>query len=101
MRGGQQKLHHSPIRRRIKTSGGRSHIQPVEGHRDAQGKVCIRVVLNLGRLNRLSPIGRDPLIDGRNRTVVRLANTADEITRSRCEALTTPSPARVLKRAWF
>lgn len=65
---------------RITTSGGRSYLQLVEGHRDAQGKVRIRVVANLGRLDRLSPAKLDPLINGLNRAVGRLENTADEIT---------------------
>jgi hypothetical protein len=65
---------------RITTSGGRRYLQLVEGHRDEQGKVRIRVVANLGRLDRLSPAKLDPLINGLNRAVGRLENTADEIT---------------------
>jgi hypothetical protein len=52
----------------------------VEGHRDAEGKVRIKVVANLGRLDRLSPDKLDPLINGLNRAVGRLENTAHEIT---------------------
>ncbi|MCE6949495.1 IS1634 family transposase [Cereibacter sphaeroides] len=65
---------------RITTSGGRSYLQLVEGHRDEEGKVRIRVVANLGRLDRLTPGKLDPLINGLNRAVGRLENTADEIT---------------------
>jgi hypothetical protein len=65
---------------RITTSGGRSYLQLVEGHRDEEGKVRIRVVASLGRLDRLTPGKLDPLINGLNRAVGRLENTADEIT---------------------
>ncbi len=65
---------------RITTSGGRSYLQLVEGHRDAEGKVRIKVVANLGRLDRLTPGKLDPLINGLNRAVGRLENTADAIT---------------------
>lgn len=65
---------------RISKSGGRSYLQLVEGHRDAQGKVKIKVVASLGRLDRLSPETLDPLINGLNRAVGRLENTADEIS---------------------
>ena len=65
---------------RISKSGGRSYLQLVEGHRDAQGKVRIKVVANLGRLDRLSPEKLDPLINGLNRAVGRLENTAHEIS---------------------
>ena len=65
---------------RITTSGSRSYLQLVEGHRDEQGKVRIKVVANLGRLDKLTPGKLDPLINGLNRAVGRLENTADEIT---------------------
>ncbi len=65
---------------RISKSGGRSYLQLVEGHRDAEGKVRIKVVANLGRLDRLSPQKLDPLINGLNRAVGRIENTAHEIT---------------------
>ncbi len=64
----------------ITTSGGRSYLQLVEGHRDEEGKVRIRVVASLGRLDRLTPGKLDPLINGLNRAVGRLENTADEVT---------------------
>jgi transposase len=65
---------------RISKSGGRSYLQLVEGHRDAEGKVRIKVIANLGRLDRLSPQKLDPLINGLNRAVGRIENTAHEIT---------------------
>lgn len=65
---------------RITTSGGRSHLQLVEGHRDEEGKVRIKVVANLGRLDRITPGTLDPLINGLNRAVGRLENTARELT---------------------
>jgi len=43
--------------------------------------VRIKVVANLGRLDRLSPEKLDPLINGLNRAVGRLENTAHEISR--------------------
>jgi hypothetical protein len=55
-------LNVSPMYTRISKSGGRSYLQLVEGHRDAEGKVRIKVVANLGRLDRLSPEKLDPLI---------------------------------------
>jgi len=64
---------------RISKSGGRSYLQLVEGHRDEHGKVRIRVVANLGRLDKLSPGKLDPLINGLNRAVGRLENTASDI----------------------
>ena len=64
---------------RITRSGGRSYLQLVEGHRDAQGKVRLRVVANLGRLDKLTPGKLDPLITGLNRAVGRLETTADAI----------------------
>ncbi|MCB1468896.1 MAG: IS1634 family transposase, partial [Rhizobiaceae bacterium] len=64
---------------RISESGGRRYLQLVEGHRDELGKVRIKVVANLGRLDRLSPGKLDPLINGLNRAVGRLENTASDI----------------------
>lgn len=64
---------------RISESGGRRYLQLVEGHRDELGKVRIRVVANLGRLDKLSPGQLDPLINGLNRAVGRLENTASDI----------------------
>lgn len=64
---------------RISESGGRRYLQLVEGHRDELGKVRIKVVANLGRLDKLSPGKLDPLINGLNRAVGRLENTASDI----------------------
>jgi Transposase DDE domain len=64
---------------RITESGGRRYLQLVEGHRDETGKVRIKVVASLGRLDKLSPGTLDPLINGLNRAVGRLENTAADI----------------------
>nr|WP_206615615.1 hypothetical protein [Solirhodobacter olei] len=65
---------------RISESGGRRYLQLVEGHRDETCEVRIKVVANLGRLDRLSPAKLDPLINGLNRAVGRLENTEDDIS---------------------
>lgn len=65
---------------RISRSGGRSYLQLVEGYRNEAGKVRHRVAANLGRLDDLTPQKLDPLINGLNRAVGRLENTAHEIT---------------------
>lgn len=65
---------------RISESGGRRYLQLVEGHRDENGKVRIKVVASLGRLDKIKPGKLDPLIDGLNRAVGRLENTASDIT---------------------
>lgn len=64
---------------RITESGGRRYLQLVEGHRDETGKVRIKVVASLGRLDKLGPAKLDPLINGLNRAVGRLENTAADI----------------------
>lgn len=64
---------------RVTKSGGRRYLQLVEGHRDENGKVRIKVVANLGRLDRIKPGKLDPLINGLNRAVGRLENTASDI----------------------
>ena len=65
---------------RITESGGRRYLQLVEGHRDEAGKVRIKVVANLGRLDRIKPGKLDPLINGLNRAAGRLENTASDVT---------------------
>jgi len=65
---------------RITESGGRRYLQLVEGHRDDAGKVRIKVIANLGRVDRLSPAKLDPLINGLNRAVGRLENTASDVS---------------------
>jgi len=65
---------------RISESGGRRYLQLVEGHRDELGKVRIKVVANLGRLDKLSHGKLDPLINGLNRAVGRLENTASDVS---------------------
>ena len=64
----------------ISESGGRRYLQLVEGHRDELGKVRIKVVANLGQLDKLSPGKLDPLINGLNRAVGRLENTASNVS---------------------
>jgi hypothetical protein len=64
---------------RITESGGRRYLQLVEGHRDEAGKVRIKVVANLGRLDKLSAGKLDPLINGLNRAVGRLENSASDV----------------------
>ena len=64
---------------RITESGGRRYLQLVEGHRDEAGKVRIKVVANLGRLDRLNGGKLDPLINGLNRAVGRVENTASDV----------------------
>lgn len=65
---------------RITESGGRRYLQLVEGHRDEAGKVRIKVVANLGRLDKIKPGKLDPLINGLNRAAGRLQNTASDVT---------------------
>ena len=43
------------------------------------GKVRIKVVASLGRLDKLTPAKLDPLINGLNRAVGRLENTAADV----------------------
>ena len=73
-------MYRSSMYTRITESGGRRYLQLVEGHRDETGKVRVKVVANLGRLDKLSPTKLDPLINGLNRAVGRLENTASDIT---------------------
>src|SRR6056297_122170 len=61
---------------KITRSGGRQYLQLVEGYRNEQGKVRHRVVANLGRLEDLNPAKLDPLINGLNRAIGRIDNTA-------------------------
>lgn len=70
----------SSIYTRITESGGRRYLQLVEGHRDKAGKVRIKVVANLGRLDKIKPGKLDPLINGLNRAAGRLENTASDVT---------------------
>src|SRR6056297_2754597 len=61
---------------KVTRSGGRQYLQLVEGYRNEQGKVRHRVVANLGRLEDLNPAKLDPLINGLNRAIGRIDNTA-------------------------
>ncbi len=64
---------------RITKTGDRQYLQLVESFRNEQGQVRVRVIANLGRLDRLSPEKLDPLINGLNRAVGRAENTASEV----------------------
>ena len=64
---------------RITKTGGRQYLQLVESYRNDSGKVCMRVVANLGRLDRIKSNQLDPLINGLNRAVGRAHNTSSEI----------------------
>ena len=64
---------------KITQSGGRRHLQLVEGFRDNVGKVRHRVVANLGRIDDLTPQKSDPLINGLNRVLGRSENTAFDV----------------------
>ena len=61
---------------KITRSGGRQYLQLVESCRNEEGKVCHRVVANLGRIEDLHPAKLDPLINGLNRAIGRSDNTA-------------------------
>jgi hypothetical protein len=64
---------------RITTTGGRQYLQLVESFRNDRGQVRVRVIANLGRLDKLAPEKLDPLINGLNRAVGRAENTASEV----------------------
>jgi hypothetical protein len=65
---------------RISESGSRRYLQRGEGHRDEPGKVRIKGVANLARLDKLSHGKPDPLINGLDRAVGRLENTASDVS---------------------
>ncbi|MGD7552052.1 IS1634 family transposase, partial [Ralstonia pseudosolanacearum] len=54
---------------RITKTGDRQYLQLVESFRNDRGQVRVRVIANLGRLDRLSPDKLDPLINGLNRAL--------------------------------
>lgn len=64
---------------RITKTGDRQYLQLVESFRNERGQVRVRVIANLGRLDKLSPEKLDPLINGLNRALGRTENTAAEI----------------------
>jgi transposase len=64
---------------RITKTGDRQYLQLVESFRNDRGQVRVRVIANLGRLDRLSPDKLDPLINGLNRALGRTENTSSEI----------------------
>lgn len=64
---------------RITRSGERSYLQLVESFRTETGAVRQRVVANLGRLDKLGSKDLDPLINGLNRALGRVENTAQPV----------------------
>ena len=64
---------------RITKTGDRRYLQLVESFRNDRGQVRVRVIANLGRLDRLNPDKLDPLINGLNRALGRTENTSSEI----------------------
>ncbi|MGE4071554.1 MAG: hypothetical protein AB7E72_10300 [Lysobacterales bacterium] len=56
-------------------SGGRTFLQIVEGYR-SEGKVRLRLIANLGRLELSQPKQLDSLFNGLNRALGRAENTA-------------------------
>jgi hypothetical protein len=64
---------------RITKTGDRQYLQLVESFRNDRGQVRVRVIANLGRLDKLTPEKLDPLINGLNRAVGRAENTASEV----------------------
>ena len=64
---------------RITKTGDRQYLQLVESFRNDRGQVRVRVMANLGRLDRLGPEKLDPLINGLNRALGRTENTSSEI----------------------
>ena len=64
---------------RITKTGDRQYLQPVESFRNDHGQVRVRVIANLGRLDKLTPEKLDPLINGLNRAVGRAGNAASEV----------------------
>ncbi len=65
--------------RRITRTGGRQSLQSVGSFRNDRGQVRVRVIADLGRLDRLGPEKRDPPINGLNRAIGRAENTASEV----------------------
>ena len=64
---------------RVTKTGGRQYLQLVESFRNDSGQVRVRVIANLGRLDKLTPEKLDPLINGLNRAIGRAENTASEV----------------------
>ena len=64
---------------RITKTGDRQYLQLVESFRNDRGQVRVRVVANLGRLDKLTAENLDPLINGLNRAIGRAGNPASEV----------------------
>ncbi|CUH39493.1 hypothetical protein JSE7799_02220 [Jannaschia seosinensis] len=61
------RYHRYTMYTRIAKTGGRQYLQLVEAYRNDRGQSRVRVVANLGRLDKLTPSTLDPLINGLNR----------------------------------
>lgn len=64
---------------RITKTGDRQYLQLVESFRNGHGQFRVRVVANLGRLDKLGPAALDPLINGLNRVIGGAENAASEV----------------------
>jgi transposase len=64
---------------RITKTGSRQYLQLVESFRNDAGQVRVRVIANLGRLDKLGPLQLAPLINGLNRAIGRAENTASDV----------------------
>ena len=64
---------------RITKAGSHQYLQLVDSFRNDSGKVRMRVVANLGRLDQIAPKQLDPLINGLNRAMGRAHNTSSEV----------------------
>ncbi len=64
---------------RLTKTGDRQYLQLVEAYRNDRGQSRVRVIANLGRLDKLSPKKLDPLINGLNRAVGRAENTSSVV----------------------
>lgn len=71
---------------RITRTGDRQYLQLVESFRNDRGQVRVRVVANLGRLDKLSAENLDPLINGLNRAIGRTENVALEVVHESARA---------------
>ena len=64
---------------RITEAGGRQYLQLVECFRNDCGKARTRVVVNLGRLDQITPDRLDPLNNGLNRALGRAENRSADV----------------------
>ena len=76
---------------RITEAGGLQYLQLVVSSRNESGTVRTRVVANLGRLDQITPERIDSLINGLNRAVGRVENTASTVIQEPGSALAMSS----------